>query len=161
MRKVKVNIPMLAALVLLLLTMVSSHFVSGLYARYTGYADSRTSARVAKFDVQSQIEKNNDGTYTLTVVNASQVTVKYGVTLDMDPHLLATLDGMQKEVPAGADSVTFTKDEWLLAPNETAELTLELTVSDWSGLTDPNTRSGEMEQITLDFAVNVIAEQAD
>ena len=161
MRKAKMNIPMLAALVLLMLTLVSSHITAGLYARYTGFAESSDGARVAKFDVQSQLTQNDDGTYTLTVVNASQVAVKYGVVLNMDPHLLATLDGTQQAVPEGSDSVTFTNDEWLLAPNETTQLTLELTISDWSGLTDPNTRSGEMEQITLDFAVNVIAEQAD
>lgn len=51
MGKSKINIPMCAALVLLLLTMISIHMTSGLYARYTTTVEASDSARVAKFDV--------------------------------------------------------------------------------------------------------------
>lgn len=51
MGKAKLNIPMCAALVLMILTMISIHLTSGLYARYTTTATASDSARVAKFDV--------------------------------------------------------------------------------------------------------------
>ena len=69
----KVNIPMCAALVLLLLTMISVHLTSGLYARYTSTASGSDSARVAKFhvvsdqpqDVQVNCWESNEGVYTI------------------------------------------------------------------------------------------------
>ena len=52
----KVNIPMLMALVLLGLTLVSSHFTSGLYAKYTSNAEGKDQARVAQFKIETDLD---------------------------------------------------------------------------------------------------------
>lgn len=161
MKNTKFNIPMLAALILLLLTMVSTHFTAGLYARYTSYSSGQDSARVAKFAVQSEITENEDGTHTLTVINSSEVAVRFRVLVEMDAHLQATVEDETKTMPDGANSVTFAKDGWKLAPGESTQLTIIFAISDWSGITDPNSASGEMEQVELHYAVKVIAEQVD
>ena len=103
MGKAKVNIPMCAALVLLLLTMISIHITSGLYARYTTTASGSASARVAKFDVNASLSEDvivdcsaneTSGEYQITIENNSEVAIKYilYVTLkSKDPNL--TVDG--------------------------------------------------------------------
>ena len=86
MGKAKLNIPMCAALVLLLLTMVSIHLTSGLYARYTTTSSGSDSARVAKFDVVGEFgeditldcsKNETSGAYEITVKNNSEVAIKY------------------------------------------------------------------------------------
>lgn len=161
MRKVKLNIPMTAALVLLLLTMVSTHFTAGLYARYTSTFYSHDSARVAKFDVDSTMTENADGTYTLTVDNKSEVAIKYSIIVEMDAHLQVTVDGVKKTLPEGASSVTLQKDDWKLAPGGDAQSTVEFEIVSWDGLTDSGSQSGESEQVELGFTVKVAAEQID
>ena len=52
----KVNIPILIALVLLGLTLISSHFTSGLYAKYTRNAEGSDSARVAQFKIETDLD---------------------------------------------------------------------------------------------------------
>ena len=49
LRKPKVNIPMYTAAVLFCLTVISTYFVSGLYARYTTSGTGSDSARVIQF----------------------------------------------------------------------------------------------------------------
>ncbi len=58
-RKPKVNIPMCAAAVLFCLTVISTHLVSGLYARYTTTGSGEDSARVIKFG-QLEIVETGD-----------------------------------------------------------------------------------------------------
>lgn len=48
-KRAKMNIPMVLAGVLLCLTLLSVHFSSGIYARYTTSADGNDSAKVASF----------------------------------------------------------------------------------------------------------------
>ena len=48
-RRIKPNIPIIAALVLLYLTILSTHLTGGLYARYTTTAAGTDSARVIQF----------------------------------------------------------------------------------------------------------------
>ena len=59
-RKPKVNIPMCAAAVLFCLTVISTHLVSGLYARYTTSGSGADEARVIKF---GQIEIVESGAF--------------------------------------------------------------------------------------------------
>ena len=77
----KFNIPMCAALILLLLTMISIHLTSGLYARYTVTATASDSARVARFDVRSEVQPvaGEEGKFSIKVTNASEVAVSYRV----------------------------------------------------------------------------------
>ena len=90
MGKSKINIPMCAALVLLLLTMLSIHMTSGLYARYTTTAEASDSARVAKFDVSVSdtkqlvpilIQPGEEVQKFFTVENKGEVAVNLNFTV--------------------------------------------------------------------------------
>ena len=161
MGKAKLNIPMFAALILLLLTMITTHMTSGLYARYTDSATGSDSVRVAKFEVTCDVVKGEGDTYILTVHNASEVTVKYSIEVTMDPHLSVTLGEDTKRLEEGKTSVTFENDSWELKPETDSEKrTLKLAVADWRALTDPN-EAKTTEHVALNFSVNVLAEQVD
>lgn len=167
MGKAKLNIPMCAALVLLLLTMISIHMTSGLYARYTSTASSDDSARAAKFHVASTLEQAKDsdgndvnGQFVLTVTNHSEVAVRYRIEIVTDAPLKATIG--ETELTATDGKMTFTDGAWVLAPGaESVEHTLELDVSSWVGVTSETTEYAETEPVELSFDVNVHAEQID
>ena len=164
MNKAKLNIPMFAALILLLLTMITTHMTSGLYARYTAQASGSDSARVAKFAVSSTVTANEDKTdeYTLVVHNGSEVAVEYSVEVVMDKHLSVTIGEETKTLTGEETSVIFTDESWKLAPGANSdEIGMKLAISDWSGLTAPNTSNGKVEIVTLGFTVNIIAVQMD
>lgn len=162
MGKTKLNIPMVAALILLLMTMISVHMTSGLYARYTTSASGTDSARVAKFDVDSAVSRNDDGTYTLTVTNKSEVAVEYSIVVEMNDHWSVTVDGEKMTPATGTASVTFENDSWILAPDSAPDtLLLTFEVANWRGLTKPQKESGAAEEVQLNFQVKVIAEQVD
>lgn len=156
MGKAKLNIPMFAALILLLLTMITTHMTSGLYARYTASATGSDSVRVAKFEVTCDVERvAGTDTYILTVQNNSEVTVKYSVQVTLDPHLSAKLDGVEP-----VDGL-FENADWQLLPEaEPVEHTLALAVTNWNGLTTSDEPQAT-EPVSLSFSVNVIAEQVD
>ena len=86
---------MLLACVLLCCVMISTHFVSGLYARYSARASGEASARVAKFDFeyelydgQSTIDSlvfaipNEDQTFSVLIHNSSEVALEYTITIE-------------------------------------------------------------------------------
>lgn len=164
MGKTKLNIPMLAALILLLLTMVTTHFTSGLYARYSSYATGSDSARVAKFAVTGSVEPvtGQNGKYEITVDNDSEVAVEYCIDVKIDPHLSVTIGNETKRLETGNTVVSFTNENWKLAPDTAAEpLEMTIAVADWSGITNRNTNNGTTETVTFNFEVNVIAMQID
>ena len=162
MSKMKLNIPMLAALILLLLTMVTTHYTSGLYARYSSTAYGADTARVAAFDVSFEMASNEDDTYTITVSNDSEVSVKYSINVTMDKHLSATIGNEEKTIEGDASTVTFENADWTLVPETEAEpLTLTFAVADWRGLTDSDQDEGSSKEVTLNFSVSVTAEQID
>ena len=171
----KVNIPMCAALVLLLLTMISVHLTSGLYARYTSTASGSDSARVAKFhvvsdqpqDVQVNCWESNEGVYTIKVENQSEVAIEYVLNITFVKNvnatdLTVTMKDDGKEVDCGfQQNMKFTRDT-PLAPgsSRTHEFTFE--VYDWRTVTvkspDDNAGSYDWE---LDFTVTINVEQVD
>ena len=160
MGKAKLNIPMFAALILLLLTMVTTHMTSGLYARYTASATASDSARVAKFDVTGDVTGAGN-VYYLTVNNNSEVAVEYSVVVQMHPKLSVTIGEETKTLKDDETSVTFENDDWKLAPNANSEpIAMTFAVADWSGLTK-STDNGEQVTVNLDFAVKVTAVQID
>lgn len=91
-RNTKLNIPMCVACVLLCLTLVSIHFTSGLYARYTSADAGVDSGRIAKFDIKhSHYSFSEDlvlalapGTHVteIEVYNKSEVTVDYTIMIE-------------------------------------------------------------------------------
>ena len=119
MGKAKLNIPMVTALILLVLTMVSIHLTSGLYARYTAGATAKDSARVALWDVGAASNNTGvsidcstddlDDVYQFTVTNNSEVTARYDVVVTFKESLAKgisfKLDGTK--TPKTNDSKTF------------------------------------------------------
>ncbi len=97
----KLNIPMCAALVLLMLTMISIHLTSGLYARYTTTASGSDSARVAKFDITGNgtltesavvnILPGQTVKKTLIIMSHCEVAVRYSLQVNV-AHGLLPLD---------------------------------------------------------------------
>ena len=94
--------------VLLVLSLVSVHFTTGLYARYTTRAQGSDKARVAEFsvaltDVEGPKKLGSDltGTYTFTVKNNSEVAVQFAADLSVK-------DGV-KILPPAADAGTATE----------------------------------------------------
>ena len=160
MGKAKLNIPMLAALILLLLTMVTTHFTSGLYARYFSDGFGTDTAKVASFDVTCEVENLGNDIYSLTVINQSEVAVEYSIVVAMDAHLSATIGEEEKTITGSDTAVTFENTSWILDPGAQADpLTLELKVVDWSGLTDPAVDEGAYKEVNLAFSVSIAAVQ--
>lgn len=152
----KHNIPMCAALVLLLLTMITTHLTSGLYARYTSTASSQDSARVAKFDVSCEVKENkNNGTeneFTVTVTNQSDVAVTYTLEVVSDPELDVTID----KAKLTADR------QWTLAIDGEGAVkthTMTLALKDVTDITK-DANGNEVEE-NVAFTVNVKAVQID
>lgn len=161
MGKAKLNIPMCAALVLLLLTMISIHLTSGLYARYTATATATSSARVAKFAVSGSLSDEN----ILTVTNDSEVTIRYSVNIVFTENvppvekLKVTLNGIESTLDKDGTTRTFNMGT---LPAETASegLPLVFTVLDWSFVTEHAENTPSISK-NFPFTVNIIAEQVD
>ena len=162
MNKMKLNIPMFTALILLLLTMVTTHMTSGLYARYTAQASGTATARVARFDVTAAVvETKTAGEYTLNVTNNSEVTVEYKIIVEnLSDRFSVTLGNETKTPASGETSVTFDGSE--LAPGAKCEgVMMTFAVADWAGVTDANTKYGTSETVKLNFTVKIDAIQKD
>lgn len=122
MQRTKVNIPIVVALCLLCLTLLSAHFTSGLYAKYTSVVTAADTARVASFYIDTDVDYvqlgiDDDqplafelgGTGEITSVpipfyieSRSEVTVAYSVTATFDVALpeyvtLTLTDGTKTE----------------------------------------------------------------
>lgn len=178
MKKAKLNIPICAALVLLFLTMVSIHMTSGLYARYTATSTASDSARVAKFDVATNLDnkditidcaaKENSGEYIIKVKNNSEVTIKYTLTVklkakdsgnELESTDLTVSIADEKdtngdyifEIVPFANKMTFTRDT-PLAPGGEREHCLQLVVSDWGTISKD---AENVETLTREFDVTV------
>ena len=95
-KAVPYNIPMTMACVLFCLTLLTTHFTGGLYARYVATDSAADAARVAKFNVGHEL-KNGDGTlvadltmqivpgvyeYSLDIINNSEVDVNCTISVE-------------------------------------------------------------------------------
>lgn len=173
----KVNIPMCAAFILFVLTLISMHLTSGLFARYTATSTGSDGARVAKFEVLASggddvtmdcTMGTNPGEYTITVTNNSEVAVKYSATVVFDqviPGTALTVTMDDKYSTSGdSKSLTFS-DMGSMGPNGgTATHTLRFVVNNWSHVTSDTTvgvRGKETAEWQLGFTVTVHAEQID
>lgn len=162
--KAKLNIPICAALALLLLTVISFHLTSGLFARYRAMSSSSDSARVARFDVDAtvQAKEGSTDTFTVAVTNHSEVAVKYSIVVHLDAALDAEVsgDGVEKHVSDEKTEITFTHDDWALAPNgAAASHTLTFSVTDWTFVTKEGIGNSATKESA--FTVDIVAEQID
>ena len=161
-REPKFNIPMFAALVLLLLTMISMHLTCGLYARYTANSQGSASARVAKFDVDSVFAPvaNESGKYTLTVTNNSEVTVRFKVDMSFDYPMTISVNDAIAPLTELNNTYSFVNEDWVLAPNgDSTVLNVTLTPRDWTQITKDAQGNSVTQEV--DFGVIVTAEQVD
>lgn len=156
----KHNIPMCAALVLLLLTMITTHLTSGLYARYTTTASSHDSARVAKFKVSCVVDTvTNNGTeneFKVTVTNQSDVAVTYTLEVVPDPENGIPLDVIIDNAELTADQ------QWKLSIDGEGAVnthTMKLAPHDVTDIT--KTADGSEVTKEVKFTVNVKAVQID
>ena len=174
----KFNIPMCAAFILFILTLISMHLTSGLFARYTATATGTDSARVAKFDVRGSLDRSDitvncketgkSGVYTITVNNQSEVTVGYIIYIKMDQ----AVNGTDLWVKMSDDSninpnrigasqeMKFTRGP--LAPGASGEHKFELGIDDWGTVTGKvPTQGQETYDWDLGFTVEIVATQVD
>ena len=165
MGKQKVNIPMCAALVLLLLTMLSVRWTCGLYARYATVTEAKDSARVAKFDVVADVAPvaGQEGKFVVTVTNRSEVTVEYSIDVTFTGPMDVTLGSVMQEStdPDTKTTLSFTNSGWKLAPGaEPATHDLLFTVNDWSQITENGSSVNSVTE-SFNFTVSVHAAQTD
>ncbi len=175
-RTEKLNIALLAAAVLLCLTLFTTHLVGGLYARYTTSAESSDGARVARyaFDVKggtteqeftinlAGIKKPGDpASVTFTVTNANengvcevaqQYTV-YVTELGSLPLTYSIGNTNAKAMVAGSEKVLLTGN--LAAGVEDSE-TITLNISWPDDETNPNYAGG-----VASLHIRIVAEQID
>ena len=148
------------AFVLLCLLMVSMYLMGGLLAKYTANGSGGDSARVAKFDVDVTFSDGNgtisditadlkygeNGKYTITVVNKSEVAVHYDLSVTIT-----------------ADDTTgvshrFSAESGDLAVGATSTSDLIFTV-DWKDFTE--NKKGASASVELSFVVTVNVTQID
>ena len=91
----KVNIPILIAMVLLSLTLISTYFTSGLYARYTEYAEGSDSGRVAQFQIETDLDY-----VTLGIANNETPSLELGGEMDVQEVSLPFYIESRSEVTA-------------------------------------------------------------
>lgn len=159
----KHNIPMIAAIILLTLTMITTHMTGGLFARYTTTASGSDSARVAKFDVKCEVKNVNNDTntanydpnenqVTVLVTNYSEVAVKYRLEIVSHPEMNATVDGQPL-----TDALV-----WTLEPVGGATTTrthsMTFDIVNWQDITKEVNNEASTTK-TVDFTVHAIAEQ--
>ena len=153
--KVKFNIPICLAAVLLCLTLFSFYFSGGLYAKYVTRASGSDSARVAKFDVSIQsvldiysemiplgdIQPGDSKTIEFTVTNNSEVAVAF----------IATVTNLTGNLPL---DIPLSGVPQNLAPGENKAI--ELTVSWDKNKSDP-ANMGKTDLLNL----RIVVEQID
>ena len=163
--KTKINIPICAAAVLLCLALVTTYFVSGLFARYAASGQSSDNTRAAKFSIEgggvfsqpvvadftpgSSIEKE------FSVQNDSEVAVEYTIEVtNVTKNLPLQLSmGKKGSVPAvQKNDITFTEQK--LPGSHTDNYTLRI---EWPEKDNDSTLMGKVDYIR----VTVTATQID
>lgn len=168
------------ALGLLCLVLITSHFASGLYARYTGYAEGVTSARVASFRIETELDHVSLGlpegqapSFTLggaeeisqvaipfSIESGSEVSVGYSVIVEfptaLPDYLTLTLtDGTTTSTLSGngADSSFSFLSLGALTPGDAQPQTASLTLT--ISVTDLSLITEEITIPTAAFTVRV------
>lgn len=172
----KLNIPICIAAVLFCLTLFSTYFVSGLYARYTSSGRNGGSARVAVFSVKgdgvlskpiaAELVPGEIVSRSLIIENDSEVAVEYTITIT---NVTENLPLMFRLIKSGTSSDESDEQDWVhkyessfpqqIPCKSTENYTLEIK-SELNGLDDPDIDLdliGRVDYIT----VTVTATQVD
>jgi len=163
--KTKMNIPVCAAAVLLCLALVTTYFVSGLFARYAASGQGSDNARAAKFSVegggvfsQPVVADFTPGDFIeseFSVQNNSEVAVEYTIEVTNVTKNLPLQLSMGKESSAPAvqkNDITFTEQK--LPGSHTDNYTLRI---EWPEKNNDSTLMGKVDYIL----VTVTATQID
>ena len=165
------NIMMRVAAVLFCLVLISTHFMSGLYARYISRGEGEDDARVAKFEVSSEwagtvnidVTKTTEGNFTFKVNNLSEVAISYDLVLtfenDFPTYLSAEIGTKTGTVDVDGKTVTFEKLESLPSATEGATNTLLFTVTNVDGFT--KNAVGNTHSEVLNFTAIIDCVQID
>lgn len=141
-RQAKMNIPMCVAAVLLCLTMITTHMMFGLYARYVVKSEGGDVGRVAAFDVavepvgeMTQGFENLNGkqtaAYRIILKNQSEVAVACTVNVSLDEDLVGAIVTVDKQAPTGIEDAgrTLIFEKVTMVPiNDTATCDLQFVV---------------------------------
>lgn len=163
--KIKMNISVRVAAVLLCLTLFSTYLVAGLFARYATSAQSNGNARVAKFSIagggmlsqsiEASLIPGESGTETIEIQNNSEVAVEYTVAVTNETENLPLSFRMEKEGTSSAVAVNGTPfTDQQLPGSHTDRYTLYI---DWKAEDNDPARMGMVDRIT----VTVTAAQID
>lgn len=169
--KIKINIPIRVAAVLLCLTLVLTYLVSGLFARYVTSSESSSSARVAKFSIEGEGILSESiavslapGGYeekTFSIKNNSEVSVEYTVEVAKMTNNLPLELSMKKKDSSSTEEESNTKFIVRQDPgSHTDEYTLHIEwpqAEDANGDVDNLARIGMVDHIV----VTVTAVQID
>ena len=163
-----------AAAVLLCLVMFSTHLMGGLYARYTATGTGKDSARVAAFNVDVSgapddvkvTTADNNGVYTLTIENDSEVAVAYSMKVTAPTDLGFAVDvklgDETKRLSAGAPSADFGQvGQLAVGPDKTASHALSFSAADWDAITKAATGGLSYTTSAQQFTVTVDIVQID
>lgn len=169
----KVNIPMAAALILLSLTMISIHWSSGLYARYSSSTTYSDSARVARFqvsgtageDITVKCRDQEPGKYAITIESKSEVAVEYALKVVFEEAISAEDLEVKLDDQEGAwsdDRKTLTYSNLgTMEPNADPRThDLSFKVLDWTYVTAGADNTPEVQK-DLNFTVHLTVEQID
>ena len=127
MRKKSMPTTLSVALVLLCMVLVTAHFTTGMYARYTTKSRGDDTGRIASFKVSATSDQTGpvtigatkEGTYTLTVTNPGETAVRYKAEVKF-----ASADDAAKFGEIAPLTGTLAPDA-----NETKTLTLKMSES--------------------------------
>ncbi len=164
----KLNIPLCIASVIFCLTLFSTYFVSGLYARYTSTGQAGSSARVAVFSVKggdaltkpivAELVPGETVTKTLIIANNSEVAVDYKIEVKNNTENLPLIFYVAKDTEEQPTSVEM-QPEILFTDSAAAgkgESRYTLYI-EWESHEDNLENIGKVDQIL----VTVTATQAD
>ena len=147
---------------MLLVTLLSFHVISGVFANYAVRSDGGSGAKVAVFRVdadgettdglQQSIKSDKTGdvtTYLVQIKNESEVRVKYSVEISFK-------DGMGQYFTASLNSGRFTdtmrwNDVGELTPDGTVSCTLEIKVKDEAAFANAHMESETGNDYSDDF----------
>ena len=177
---------MFLAGILFCLILITIALMGGMFARYLTTSDGEDSARVAKFNPAVLLNhktttvhcvENENGTFTLTVDNKSEVAVRYEIVVTLENELTGVSAGLyphgsneqddlinpDTEDPEKPLTMTFSNSNLTLPAGGEAKYDLVFTV-DWTK-TDftVNNTDGDTtrESVPMEFDVDVTVEQID
>ena len=155
--------------VMLLVTFISCHVISGTVAKYVSSEGSSDGARVANFTVTANgngtgalnLKYGESTSYTLQVNNTSEVAVTYQVIIqfadDVQNKLDVTLDNKSGSYDSANHSFTFTDASYSLAVG--ASVSKNLVITGKSGLLPGESEQVKTKEDRFNFATQVLFEQ--